>query len=221
MKHAERFGLDVPDDFPLDAIEAIHAHLHDRDRRPPEWASAANGLMWRFRACDEHGAALVESLRASVAPPSEDRYHQEKWLFGFFTEGLSAIECLYYGLYFIGALANPQMFDTEINRHRIKPRFVAAKFAAAFPCEDLSTRLGEVDTGEEITLWRGVRNVLVHQGAPGRHHFLGREPSLWGLSEAASRLLEPEQISTRRERVGAAVVAIAEAAVPFVQAQVQ
>jgi hypothetical protein len=221
LRYAERFDLDIPKDFPLEAIERIHAHLAGRDPQSPEWqewASAANGLVWRFRASDEHGAALIESLRASGAPPSEERYRQEKWLFAFFVEGLSAIECLYYGLYFLGALADPQKFDATIDRKLVTPGLVTASFETAFPSE-FSTALKAVESGEELNLWRHVRNVLTHRRAPPRHHSLG-EPSLWGLSEAASRLLDPEQLGERREELAAAVFAIAEAAAPFVEGHV-
>jgi hypothetical protein len=154
----------------------------------------------------------------------EERYRQEKWLFAFFMEGLSAIECLYYGLYFLGAIADPQNFDTGINRRDVNPGFVATRFAEAFP-SDLSTKLAEVDGSDEIKLWRLVRNVLTHRGIPPRQHSLG-EASVWGfsevpsLSDAASRLLDPDQILERRKGVGAAVGAIVEAAVPFVETRV-
>ena len=119
MKRLESMGMDVPDDYPAEELDAVHAlvtayaGVDDAGSHPQawhEWASAMNGLAWRFRAFDEHGMAVVESLRRSHAPEIEDRYRQEKWLFAFFFEGLSAIECLYYGLYFVGALTESPLF---------------------------------------------------------------------------------------------------------------
>lgn len=189
--------------------------------RPPawrEWASALNGLLFRFKAFDEHGTRVIDSLRASDSPEIDERYRQEKWLFAFFVEGLSAIECLDYGLYFLGALTDSKGFDAGIDPRAVTIDFVASRFAAVFP-SDLATRLNEVASGDELKLWKDVRNVLAHRGAPPRHFVMGGATS-WGLSEAASQLLDPDRLTERRERLGEAVTGIVEAALPFVQEHV-
>ena len=41
MQYWQRFDLDLPDDFPLAEIDALHAHLSDYvddgNKLPPEW----------------------------------------------------------------------------------------------------------------------------------------------------------------------------------------
>jgi len=227
VKRLESMGMDVPDDYPADELDAVHAlvtavaGVNEAGLRPAawhEWASAMNGLAWRFRACDEHGIAVVESLRSSHAPEIEDRYHQEKWLFAFFFEGLSAVECLYYGLYFVGALTESPQFDPGVDPRTVKTGYVAQQFSAAFP-SDLAAKLTEVARGEEFKLWTLIRNVLAHRGVPARNFSIGGEHSgavLWGLPEAAE-ILDPDELLQRRENVGSMITQIAEVAVPFVQ----
>ena len=100
-----RFGFDVPGDFPIALLEEVHATLSDPDdarRETPawrEWAGACNGVLYRFMAWAEHCDRLVASLTKSTSPPLPERYEQEKLLFNFFAEGLSSLECLYYGVY--------------------------------------------------------------------------------------------------------------------------
>src|SRR5262249_58247898 len=121
MQRWRRFDLDLPDDFPVADVDALHAHLSDYvddgNKLPPEWrgwADGLNGLVYRFRACDEHGARVTVSL-ADTSPPQPTRYEQERDLFCFYAEGLTALECFYYGLYFVGTHADASAFPSHVN----------------------------------------------------------------------------------------------------------
>lgn len=55
----ERFQLNLPDDFAVAELDAIHSRLSDPSeerRQSPEWtewAGACNGIVYRYLACDE------------------------------------------------------------------------------------------------------------------------------------------------------------------------
>src|SRR4051812_46965066 len=96
-KKVNTVGLEMPDDFPVDAYNAVHARVSPkREPRPaawPEWASAWNAVAYRFQSCVEHAAAFTKSIRQhGDAPAPPTRYIQERELFNFFTNGLAAIE---------------------------------------------------------------------------------------------------------------------------------
>ena len=126
--------------------------------------------------------------------------------------GLSAVECLYYGLYFVGAFTESDRLNASIERHRFKTAHVAAQFSAAYP-SDLAATLTEVVRSEEFEFWTLVRNVLAHRGVPPRQH---SDAVLWGLPEAAE-ILNPDQLVERRENLGSMITQIAAVAVPFVR----
>lgn len=79
MTRSERFDLELPDDFPVAAVESLHAHLSDRHPDAnqttewKEWANAVNGVLYRFRACDEDGQAV--DRRAVVPRFVTDRFN--------------------------------------------------------------------------------------------------------------------------------------------------
>jgi len=176
--HSSRFALDLPDDFPIRLLEAVHGVISDADdaRRQTsewsEWAGACNGVLYRFLACAEHADLLDTSLASSTSPPQPERYEQEKLLYEFFAEGLSALECLYYGVYFIGVLADSRL-DASVDRRLVNPRFVTECFESTFPVDAITTCLREVLADAEYERWRDTRNVLSHRAAPGRDFRIG------------------------------------------------
>lgn len=176
---SERFDLDVADDFPIGLLEKVHAEISDPDdaRRQTdewrEWAGACNGVLYRFLACAQHSDLLVSSLTLSTSPPQPDRFEQEKLLFDFFAEGLSALECLYYGVYFVGALVDPIQLEPARARRTIVPLHVTERFESAFPADVLTPTLRATLDDAEYQAWRCARNVLTHRAAPGRDFRMG------------------------------------------------
>jgi hypothetical protein len=229
--HSDQHNLDLPDDYPVAEAEGLHAHV-SRDEQTTktiewkEWSNGLNGLMYRFLACDEHGTRAIASLRESTSPAQPERYLQEKWLFAFFFEGLSALECLYYGLYFIGALANPRRVDPTIKRRDVVPRFVANTYGSAYPQELLTQRLNTVVVSTDFREWGRIRNALGHRGAPGRTFYEGGAEHGqvdWNLPVPKldiARVLNPDELERRREWLGAAIAEIVTAAAAFVRTHV-
>jgi hypothetical protein len=210
VTHLERFDLEVPDDFPGAAIESLHGYLSDRRTKATEavewreWTQAVNGIVFRFRACDEDCQAALESIRRSNSPPQPERYNQERWLFGFFFQGYSAIECFYYGMFFVGAIANPEAFVSDIPRKQVTPRTVASRFGSAFPGTALATAMNAVVVSAEFEEWGIIRNILGHRGAPGRAFFSGGpEETLWNLPLDGGPLrFDPSGLEERRRWLG-------------------
>jgi hypothetical protein len=192
----------VSSDFPIALLENAHATISDPDdarRDQPawhEWAGACNGVLYRFMACAEHCDRLVASLTESTSPLMPERYEQEKLLFNFFAEGLSSLECLYYGAYFVGALVDPRGMDAGRPQRDVVPRFVTEQFENVFPTEPATARLRQVLDSPEHTVWRSVRNILMHRAAPGRTHHKGGSTS--GNTYWLDDLLDPATFAARR-----------------------
>ena len=230
MTRSDRFDLDLPNDFPLTAVESIHAHLSDRhpDANQTtewmEWANALNGVLYRFLACDEDGRAAISSLEANTSPPQPERYRQERSLFGFFFNGLSAVECLMYGLYFVASLADPTGFPETVDRREVTPRFVTDRFTthATFGTERIALAIDVLTASQELAEWRDLRNFLGHRGAPGRTFYEGgnRHGGVdWNLpipQVDVTTLLEPSELRRRREWLAAQLREVCDAANAFV-----
>jgi hypothetical protein len=232
MSHWERFDLDFPPDFPVTSIDSLHAYLSDRDPGAPqitewkEWSTGLNGLVHRFLGCDEHGRTAIASLRASASPPTVERHRQETALFGFFYEGLSCLECLYYALYFVGCLADASHFDVNINRRRLEPEFVARRYTGRYPTDRLAQSLAAVETSAEFDEWEAIRNFMSHRGLPGRTFYEGGASHRrvdWNVpiqNVDVSKLLDPDELQQRRDWLGRAVTEIVDAADAFARQHV-
>lgn len=173
--------LDVPDDFPLAPLEQFHAavqsYWQSNNTEWGQWARACNGLHCRFLACVDADEAFRTSIQdAGASPPPAERTRQEMALFAFFSSGLSALECLGYGLYFVGAIVEPTGFTRP--RDQIWFRDVVGAYQARFPSDRLTQELFVVNGSAALTEWRRARNVLTHREAHGRHHFVGTADAL-------------------------------------------
>src|SRR5690349_17383537 len=107
-------GLEMPDDFPADAYNAVHAAVGAKPRPPgpmAEWAGAWNAVAWRFMSLADNDAAFTDNVRRTGGgrTPSE-RYLQERELFSFFVTGLSTIESFCYGLYAVASMIDSANF---------------------------------------------------------------------------------------------------------------
>lgn len=231
MQRWERFDLEFADDFPVARIEAIHAHLSpdtsgSRSVEWVEWATALNGLAFRFIGCDKASKAAIASLATSVSPPQPERLRQENSLFSFYAFGLSCLEALCYGIYFVGAIADPAKVPAGVNRRDVTPSFVAHAFYAAFPNELITTRLSQLMANSEFKNWSAIRNALSHRGAPARTHYEGGGPPSgvdWNMPITQLDLSEellPATIQMRRDWLGATVTELVNAATIFAHAHV-
>jgi hypothetical protein len=168
----------MPNDFPVTHYETIIARVRTRNGNNPidthvlsQFLGAWNGVAYRFRTFTEHDSAYTDSVNLSgTAPPLEERYKQERELFGFFVTGLAVIESIAYGLFAIGAMLDAPNFlmQTPAEMRKVSLRFVADRYAVAFSGNNLTTILSQTMIAPEFIAWSRARNILAHRASPGR-----------------------------------------------------
>jgi len=170
----------MPADFPVAEYESVHKKGETCATAQPaiyeQFAGAWNALSYRFVAMAGYGAALTDSLaKVGASPPPNERYSQERDLFGFFSNGFSIFEAAFYGLFSLGAFISPANFPiaTAKDQQRISPAVTAGAVAKAFPGDPLQLVITRVSTDSAYVEGREVRNVLTHRSAPGRTFFVG------------------------------------------------
>jgi hypothetical protein len=169
-------GLDLPSEFPDTLFEAVKDRIFANIPNPtPErdnLAGGHNAVRYRLRACADYSAEFTESVRrVGDAPPPEDRYQQERQLFGFFVSGIAALESFSFFLYFAAAHIRSAKFPTQKSGHikAIALKSTASAFGTEFPHETITTALNNLISHPKFNEWDGFRNVLAHRTAPGRN----------------------------------------------------
>ena len=198
----------MPRGFPCSPYNEVYWRLwglrfgqEDLDQQPRSWAiDGWQGVAYRYRSCAEHYESYFESLARhghTILEPR--RYCQERDLFGFFVDGLAAIECLTFSLFAISMFAEPDEFVVR-NGHdlrTIKPKSVSAKLAKVFPDEEISALTRRVVAGPEFKEWSDARNILAHRVAPAR--LLSK--SAWITEEATEEGFQDRTISISNSSV--------------------
>jgi hypothetical protein len=232
MSHSERFKLDLPDDFPHAELEAIQAAVTDSSKSKTEdevgniiqtgewraWAGGCNGALFRFIACDAHAQALASSLDEDLMPPMPERCRQESLLFAVHAEGQSAIECLYYGLYFVGATLVPSTFTASEKPWTVTRKAVVRDFRRAWSDDPLTVALRTVHVSKELRDWSRTRNLLVHGEAPPRQAYQGGERS--GEVDWVGGILDGDLIRRRRAWLAEALTCLARPGLEFAEQRV-
>jgi hypothetical protein len=186
----------MPADFADEPYDSIYQRVADtlgnQQPQPPSWpeySGAWLGLTYRFRSCTEHDETFTGSVsRFGDTPDWSERYKQERDLFGFFVNGLSAIECACYGLFAIGSWLNPNQFPftTDADKRSVNPERTLERFAIVFPNEDFTRALRQFLSSQQYQDWKKARNVLSHRAQPGRIIYL----STVGPSRTAEWVLQ-------------------------------
>lgn len=152
----------------LHFFEEKSAKTNKIDERYKHFIGGWSGTFWRFYSCMEHSNIYTESFRRSGAlSQGYEAYLQDKALFGFFSCGFSALECLCYSLYVIGAMIQPEKFPLTEKKELKKVKLKV--FADIFENEFHSKTLQDIIKTEEYQQWSKIRNVLTHaSGTAGR-----------------------------------------------------
>jgi hypothetical protein len=199
-------GLLVPCDFPTAAYESVHNVIAQKCAAHAlyeQYVGAWNALAYRFRSSVDYGDAVVASLMAhGTAPKAEERYRQERALFGFFSSGFSTMESTFYGLFAIGAFITPTAFPltTPKEQQQVSPKRTTEAFTNAFAGDPILQAFATLFADPSFQRWREIRNVLTHRTAPGRRLYVsfGDEDvpaTEWKLTNAP---LDANLISTYR-----------------------
>ncbi len=139
------------------------------------YAGGWNALIMRFRAADEYSMSAIEWLTTQPGSPANQvRFTQERDLFGFFAQAVSAVESCCFATYHIGRLARPTHFG--LPPESVTARASAVAFSSAFPSTPLDVALASLTASAEWKRMRDIRNMLIHRESPGRTVFLGSGP---------------------------------------------
>ena len=165
----------VPDDFPRATYNEIGKRVYTfvsqklggtplLDHFLDSWLAGG----YRFCTCAEHDAAFRASIqRVGSNTPQLEHYVQERELFGFFVNGLTAIESFSYSSYSLAAILNDENFPMS-NPKTIQVNSTADKLVKFFPGEPLSVVLDQIRNDNEYRSWSNIRNILAHRVIPAR-----------------------------------------------------
>lgn len=161
----------LPDDFDREDYDVINAKVPTGGDPPRlEWkgfAAGWNGVAHRFRAAATANDRLVESITRAPFPGIEERHVQEEALFSFFVNAVSVYDCLYFALYYAGAIEDPAHFPTAKRDLRKFPRDVVSCFGKAWPTDRIVRDLGNgLDLRDVLAEYR---DFLAHRGCLPRH----------------------------------------------------
>jgi hypothetical protein len=193
----------MPSDFPFQEYETVNARaaplLAGQAELSREFGAAWNAVAYRFQAVVEHGESVSASLsKHGAGPPSEERYRQERDLYGFFASGYSTLEAAFYGLHFVGAYLRPDLFQIKNKRQIGAPS--GKLFTAAFPADQLGAVWAIILEDPAYKTWGEIRNVLIHRTAPGRAIKFGGEDR-WNLNDLEMTSSMPIQMRAELARM--------------------
>jgi hypothetical protein len=161
-------GLVLPADFPAGPFEGTYQHALDDIIHTEEFTGAWLGMAYRFKACTESAETFAALLAQHGSnPPFEQRYAQDREKFEFFANGLSALECTFFGMHFLAELVKPAEFPVS-NPRGIKPEPTIVLFHNHFPGELLTDELHATFYSQDYLDWSDLRNLLMHRIAAGR-----------------------------------------------------
>ena len=161
-------GFKMPLDFPLIHHNSIASIINKyKESHKIQWTSfnlGWVGLAYRYRAMVEYDEQFTSYIRISASPSPEERYAQSKSLFGFFTNGLSTLECLFFSMYCIGAILDASLFPISKDKDlKFYPEKVISKFMIGFNNDALSNEMKALLTHNEWIELENIRNVLRHR----------------------------------------------------------
>jgi hypothetical protein len=202
-------GLVMPPDFPVASYESVYSKafgfVHSANEVYSHFAGAWNAVAYRFLALTEYEREFTSAI-ADRSPSPIARHHQERQLFGFFSNGFSVFEAAFYGVFSLGALIAPTFFPiaSAKDQQRINPTSAMNAIRAAFPSDPLNGSLNAITNDPAYIEWREIRNVLTHRAAPGRTFFVGGGgdddliPDQWKIKNIS---LDSNMAPVRREQL--------------------
>ena len=177
-----------------------------------------NALTMRFRAAAEESlAARMFLVRSQGDLSAEDRYLQERALFGFFANAMSAVESCCFTIYHLGQMRQPTFF--ALPDDRVTVSVTSDAFALAFPGTQVDVELSALKVAPDWLNIKSIRNTLVHRESPGITIFAGAgtmpvRPAEWTGREV---VLEPSLVDIPRAWLGTAVARLVGTTLDFVK----
>ncbi|KYC31730.1 hypothetical protein A0J57_13995 [Sphingobium sp. 22B] len=220
-------GLIPHVDFPAEPYEAVHADVAARWSGAAsyrQYSSAWNALAYRFHGAVDAGDAFQRSLaKFGSHPAPQQRYQQEEALFNFFSNGFSAFESLFYGLFAIGSFIDSSAFPLTSPREqqRVSPSHTNDAYKRAFPGDPILAAFASIFDDPSYQRWRDMRNVLTHRAAPGRRIYVGigsgdAPPVEWKLNDLP---LDECMVPARQSELAKLISGVLSATKTFVATQ--
>jgi hypothetical protein len=178
-----------------------------------------HGLIMRFRAADEDRSIATKLLaRLQGDLSAEDRYLQERALFGFFGNAMSTVECCCFSIYHLGRMRCPTRFAAS--DRKVDVSLTAAEMAKVFPGTRLGVELSALSADRTWLDVKKIRHTLVHRESPGLTIFAGAggppaRPAEW---TGRGVVLEPALVDNPRTWLGVAVARLVSTTLAFVSA---
>lgn len=222
-------GLLMPPDFPTTLFERVYSRARLRSTSHvsayEHFNAAWNAISFRYLALCNDGDAFTASVSAPDGGASlQERYQQERHLFGFFSNGFSAFESFFYGMFAIGALLHPVDFPlaTPKEQQAVSPASTDRAYARAFVGDPILATFAAVFTDAAYREWKEVRNILTHRTAPGRTIFVSVESdedllARWKINDIP---LGRETASVRRGHAARMLSALLNAAAVFTETRI-
>ena len=172
-------------DFPSKIYQRIshrigkYTESHSSQPQKILFATSWNALEYRFRAVAEYDLSFTNSIKMVGGQPElNERYNQEKSLFGFYNSGLSCIECFYFSTYAIGAMIDIKLFPLDYKSLTgVRPSEVINRFKNIPSAGKLVDEMNRINSSDKFKEWKYVRNYLSHRGSPSRHGYETAERS--------------------------------------------
>jgi len=203
-------GIELPDTFPVEPYEKIHAIVTAKKEKNEngwkEYAIAWNAIPYRYASLLKYNDRYAELVAGHGNSPSpEIRAEQEEAIFNFFMAGFSIIDTLGYAMYAIAGYANASRFPlTDEMKPNVNLVMVMEKFRAYFKNEKITSSMKGILESQEYGEWKVVRNILMHRGQPGRKIHAGGEEN--GVAEWITGIAVDENLlSGRLEWVSSAI----------------
>lgn len=187
-------GILMPPEFPTATYNKVHLCLVKYGNTHPaqreSFGLGWNGLAYRYRALVDYGEEFTTSVKASNSPAPEERYKQEKALFGFFVNAASAIECFFYSAYCMASILDADTFPVSKSKDlKFYPVDVVKKFEAKFSGDPLLIQMGSCIGASTYNEIKDMRDVSTHRGVAPRKFYVGGDRN--GVATMPENIKDP------------------------------
>lgn len=222
-------GLLMPPDFPTAAFERAYARARRKASASTvlydHFSAAWNAISFRYLDLCAEGDGFTASITAPPGVASfEQRYRQERHLFGFFSTGFSAFEAYFYGMFAIGGMLQPSDFPLSSPKEQqaVSPASANRTYERAFPGDPILNTFQSIFADVAYREWKEVRNVLTHRTAPGRTIFvsIGSDEDLPPRWKINNIVLDESTAASRRTHASRMLGTLLNAAADFIESHV-
>ncbi len=178
-KDLSNVGFKMPPDFPSDIYLQVNTDLAKfkatHEDQQSSFGMGWNGVAYRYRSSIDYDREFTNSvIKYSNSPPHEERYNQERYLFGFFVNAISTLECFFFSNYCIASILKPMEFPMIRARNlKFYPSDVEENFNILFPSDSLSIKQTKCLKDPYFKKIKDMRDVLSHRGMPPRSFYRG------------------------------------------------